>query len=68
MLINLMHPDGRLTQSKTWKLWDWQWESNFRQNGKRIFAEHNQRVRSLAKGNLLEFRVDQGWYYPIILS
>jgi hypothetical protein len=62
MIINLFHPDGRLTQSKTWKLWDWQWEGNFRANGKRIFVEHNERVRQLAgPENLLDFRVEQGW-------
>jgi hypothetical protein len=57
----MMHPDGRLTQFKSWKMWDWAWEGDFRKNGKRIHVEHNEHVRKLAKGRLLEFKVEQGW-------
>jgi hypothetical protein len=60
-VMNLLHPDGRLLHFVAWKIWRTQWEGDFERNGKRIFGEHNARVKKLAEGRLLEFRVEQGW-------
>jgi len=58
--FNLFHADGWLA-SKAWDVWSRAWEGDFEKNGKMIFVEHNENVRRLAAGNLLEFRVEQGW-------
>jgi len=38
------------------------YEGNFEKNGKRVFTEHNERVRTLVRRDLLlEYHVQQGW-------
>jgi hypothetical protein len=34
---------------------------DFEKDGKRIYAEHNEKVRELAKGRLLEYQPGGGW-------
>ena len=60
-VMNQFHPHGRLIHKVAWKVWRRQWGGDFETNGRKIFQEHNQRVTKLAKGRLLEFRVEQGW-------
>jgi len=47
--------------TKGWAIWQRQCEGDFETKGKKIFVEHNDNVRQLAKGRLLDFTVQEGW-------
>ena len=61
-LLNLLRLHSRFANAVWIKAFQQFYEGDFEKNGKRIYHEHNDKIRSLvASDRLLEYHIQEGW-------